>query len=165
MHRATAAYLRALRVEVTVADDAVANVIRRLLEHGLPRDVADGNWEAYLVRAAINAAKDEIKKGARRVDQLAGAGDVSVVFEHEADPVSMEEQVVAAIDTHRLIARVREAIAGLPPAQQRAVIGTFLHGRTNNQVAADLGVSAARVSQLKSAGIRTLGQTLAGLPR
>jgi len=161
MRRAAAAYLRSRGAALTVADDAVAEVVRRLLQNGVPTDVADDKWEAYLVRAALNAAKDEIKKVIRRPDKPDIADDVSVARAGQADPGSMDEDVAEAIDRERALHRVRQAMRKLPSAQYAAVAGRHLHGRTNGDIATDLGVTDGRVSQLYTAGIRTLATLLA----
>jgi RNA polymerase sigma factor (sigma-70 family) len=161
MYRTAAAYLRSRGVALTVADDAVAEVVRRLLQNGVSADLADDDWEAYLVRAALNAAKDEIKKMTRRPDKVDVADDMRLTRAGLADSRDVEEEVMEAVDRERALRRVHSALKRLPSLQHSVVVGRHLHGRTNADIAADLGVTAGRVSQLYTAGIRALAALLA----
>jgi RNA polymerase sigma-70 factor (ECF subfamily) len=145
-----------------VADDAVAEVMRRLLQNGVPTDVPDDKWEAYLVQAALNAAKDEIKKMSRRRDRPDFVDDIRATRADQPDSTNVEEDVAEAIDRERTLDRVHAELAKLPTPQRQVVVGRHLEGRTNEQLASDLGVTPARVSQLHKAGIRTLAVLLAG---
>lgn len=164
MRRAAAAYLRARNMDIAMADDAVSEVVRRLLQRGIPGDVPHDRWQAYLVRAAINAAKDEVKKASRRPDHPDLANDVREERASTPDPTDLENAVTAAVDAERAIQRVRPALLRLPLAQHQVVVGRHIHGQTNDELASTLGVSSARISQLHSAGIRALAVILAGDP-
>jgi RNA polymerase sigma factor (sigma-70 family) len=160
MRRAVARYLSTSRFDPALAEDAVSAVVKRLLERGVSTSVGD-NWEPYLIKAAVNAAKDIIKTTARRPDQVQAAGDVSDCFADTADDTSMEEDVMVAIDNERKVKPVLAAIDKLPHQQRRAVRGRLLEDKKNVDLAGELGVSAPYVSQLYSAGIRTVAATVA----
>lgn len=159
MRRAAVRYLRDRHFDVASAEDAVSTVVKRLLECGVPADVND--WEGYLIRAAINAAKDIIKMSARRRDQLTTTGDLAEACAELTDD-SMEEVVVAAIDNQRAFTRVCALLDTLPAQQCRAVRGRLLEGKQNTELARELEVSSQYVSQLYSAGMRALVAGLTG---
>ncbi len=160
MYRNAARYLRDRGVDIAFASDAVSVVFKRLLQSGVP---TAREWEAYLVRAAINAAKDEVKKASRRPDKPLPTGDVSVVFAAEAEEVEMEDEVIAAIDAERMLKRVLAALDELPEPRRRAVRGRVLEGKTNVQLASELAVTPPYISQLYEAGVRDL-TALLGAP-
>jgi RNA polymerase sigma factor (sigma-70 family) len=162
MRRVAAAYFRARGIDPRVADDAVGEVFRRLLQSGVPSNVPDDMWEAYLVRSAINAAKDEIKMLVRRRDRVDPSGDISDTRVNVADDSSLEDDITDAVERVRIVKLVRAEVDLLPDIQRRVVAGRHFDGRTNEQLATQMGVSAGRISQIHTEGIRTLAGVLAG---
>jgi RNA polymerase sigma factor (sigma-70 family) len=162
MRRAAAAYLRARGIDAKVADDAVGEVFRRLLQSGVPANVADDKWEAYLVRSATNAAIDEIKKLSRRVDRVDQAGDISETRADQADESTLEDAVIEAVERVRIVDLVRAKVDLLPDAQRRVVAGRHFDGRSNEELATQIGVTSGRISQIHGEGIRRLAGLLAG---
>ncbi len=159
MWRSAAAYLRRHGLDPDGANDAIGAVMARLARK-MPNPIPD-NWEAYLVTAATNAARDAAKKNARRPDRPDRAADVSVSHidtPNEEQP--MDDEVADAVDRLRVAARVRQSVDALPPHERKAVRETLLRHRTNRDVGDEMGVTAARVSQLKHAGLRRLASEL-----
>jgi RNA polymerase sigma factor for flagellar operon FliA len=79
---------------------------------------------------------------------------------------SEPEQPDAAYERAETKARVRAAIASLPPREQK-VIGLYYYGEaTMKQIGAEIGVNESRVSQLHARAIRRLREALeAMMPR
>lgn len=167
MYAVAAVYLRDRGVDPSRADDVVSNVMTRILSRD--RDEAEPeNWEAFLTTAAVNGARDIVGAAANRRERLHRfdpcdgdddtPGDPPTEPRRRrgahADPVA--DAVTHALEQQRLIAEVHDAIDALPADQQNVVRRTLLHGETGRQVAADLGLSEGRISQLKSAGITRL---------
>jgi RNA polymerase sigma-70 factor (ECF subfamily) len=165
MRRAAAAYLRTRGTDPKLADDAVGEVVRRLQQSGPPANVPADKWEAYLVRAAINAAKDQIKSISRRPDQLDRMDDIGVTYADEPDPTNVEDEVLDALQREQAVRRVRSALNALPSTQQTVVAGRHLKGRTNQDLASELGVTEARISQIHKQGVRALAEYLVEDPR
>jgi RNA polymerase sigma factor for flagellar operon FliA len=73
---------------------------------------------------------------------------------------SEPEQPDAAYEREQTEARVRAAIASLPPREQK-VIGLYYYGEaTMKQIGAEIGVNESRVSQLHARAIRRLREAL-----
>lgn len=92
------------------------------------------------------------------LQRIMGDADGIAVIETLSDPDATDP----ADDTHRseVSKIVRDAIAGLPDRERLVVEWCDLAGRTLEDVGTELGVSASRVSQLKSDAHRTLARML-----
>jgi|HubBroStandDraft_6_1064221.scaffolds.fasta_scaffold00031_24 RNA polymerase sigma-70 factor (ECF subfamily) len=103
-----------------------------------PRRAADAPAEAWLLRLAINAANTY-----RRREGLRSVGETVRRLGHPsevrpADPTNSTE--------------VLDAVRRLPTAQAAAIVLRYLHGYTNTEIAASLGVAESTVaSQLATA--------------
>lgn len=176
MYRRAASYLRDHGVDPSCADDVVSTVMTRLARR-MPTNVGPDDWEAYLIAAALNGARDEVKAAARRRDHpdrfdphdrddadgpSDGPGEPQPRTRAELiDATELDEEIAHALDQERLLTQVRAAIAELPHDQQ-AVIRLHLQGRTGVQTAAELRLSAGRISQLKTAAIAALTHRFEG---
>lgn len=162
MRRAAAGYLRAHSLDTTYAEDAVSEVIRRLLTR-MPEDVTGDAWEPYLIRAAVNAAKDQLKAVMRRNDRVGRTGDISETYAEQVSEQDLEDEVTTAVHNARMCEHVLKAIDTLPEGQRRAVGGRLLHRRTNVDLAEEDGTTSQNVSQAYTAGLRRIIELLAGL--
>lgn len=173
MYRRAAAYLRARGVDPRRADDAVNTVMARILSRE-PSTPDPDNWEAYLMTAVLNAARDEVSTAANRhersdtVDPVNGGSQPAAgeptgpVRSHGRQPDPTGDLVAHVVDQARQLAQVRSLIDELPLQQQTVLRQVLLAGRTGQQVAADLGVTEGRVSQLKKAALASLKHKLLG---
>lgn len=59
------------------------------------------------------------------------------------------------------LAELRAAVAELPPKLQRVIQASYLDGQTMAPIAAEMGVTESRVSQLRTQAVRRLRNTLA----
>lgn len=55
-----------------------------------------------------------------------------------------------ALEARELLGYLRDAVHLLPERHQTVVVGYFLEGRTSTELAAELGVTESRISQLRS---------------
>lgn len=175
MYRRAAAYLRDHGVDPCRADDAVNTVMARLLGRD-PTTPDPDNWEAFLMRAVLNAARDEVGTAANRRERLdpfdearaddaddgraADARDPRRGRGRRPDPVG--DLVAHAIDQERQLAEVHRIVDTLPLDQQAVIHQVLLGGRSGRLVAAELGVNESRVSQLKKAAVTALKMALTG---
>ncbi|MCL1900475.1 MAG: sigma-70 family RNA polymerase sigma factor [Promicromonosporaceae bacterium] len=128
-----------------LAADAVHDAIESVMAN--PPDCI-GSAEAFLVRVAKNKARDIAKSHAvsRRAD-LAEADGTTDEFEAE---------ITGRVDRQRLIHRLRHELTLLPPPERRVIEEVVIKERTGADVASEIGLSPARVSQLKKDGLRRL---------
>ncbi|WP_319446898.1 MULTISPECIES: sigma-70 family RNA polymerase sigma factor [unclassified Mycobacterium] len=147
MHRVAATTLRG-RGLADLADDAVQAAMVSLMKTP-PNDV--GNWEALLVGTARRRALDMVESAAVRY-----AGP-ELAEEHDSvDPGHDADDIVDAVDRQRTAAQLRQHLKKLN-SQQRFVAWEYLAlDRPRAQVAIELGVSPARVSQIAKATILIL---------
>lgn len=146
MHRVAAKVLR----EAGLADqagDAVQEVMMSLLAS--PPDGVR-NWEAVLVTTAKRRALDRLGSAAVR---HAGP-ELSERHDH-ADGTDLSEEVTESIDSRRSAAVVRDKLAVLDERHRKVAWEYIALERPRAEVAADLGVTPARVSQMAK---RTLEQ-------
>lgn len=176
MYRRAAAYLRDHGIDPTRADDALSTVMARILARN-PTTPDPDDWEAYLMTAVLNAARDEVGTAANRRerpdpldvgradDTDDGRGDDPCQPRRgrgrSPDPVG--DLVAHAIDQERQLAEVHRIVDTLPPDQQTVIRQVLLGGRTGREVAEELGVNESRVSQLKKAGVMALKTALIGV--
>jgi RNA polymerase sigma factor for flagellar operon FliA len=74
---------------------------------------------------------------------------------------SEPEQPDAAYEREETTAFVRDAIASLPPREQRVIALYYYNEATMKQIGAEIGVNESRVSQLHARAIRRLRDALA----
>lgn len=72
------------------------------------------------------------------------------------------------LERQELVGTLRTAVAGLPEAQRQVVERYYLRGEYLREIAADLGVTEARVSQIRGEALTALralfSQTFTGVP-
>ena len=76
---------------------------------------------------------------------------------------SEPEQPDAAYEREETTGFVRDAIASLPPREQRVIALYYYNEATMKQIGAEIGVNESRVSQLHARAIRRLRDALAGV--
>lgn len=147
MYRVAATVLREVGL-VDQVDDAVQAAMLSLMK-APPSGIE--NWEAVLVRTAQRRALDIVKSAAVR-----HAGP-ELAEEHDfADPGHNTDDIVEVLDRQRDAVRLRDHLA-LLNQQQRFVAWEYLAlDRPRSDIAAELSVSPARISQIASAVVLIL---------
>lgn len=135
------------------AEDVVMETMASLMERPPGGDVA--NWEAYLVRATRNKALDLLRSAAVR---YAGGP----VDDHDKDDrtTSVEDDVIERVDAERGGGRVWDALSVLGERERQILWKYKALGRPRADVAAEFGVSPARVSQISTQALKTLQSEL-----
>lgn len=129
-------------------EDVVSDVFLQLQER-LPPDVA--NWEAYLVTMVKRRAVDQLRsKDEKRRD--GGETEWSKVEDEREDLAEFETE----FDRGRQLARAWAAIPVLTD-QERTVLGrVFGREQSGKDIAAELGLTPGRISQLRTSGLQKM---------
>lgn len=152
MHRAAHRVLRGLGRR-GLANEAVQQVFESLLRNP-PSEPVD-NWEAFLVRGARNSALDVLKSAAVR-----HTADKPVEDHVAAAKDDVAAEAAARVDRSRLMAKVQEKMTLLSSQERYVLEQVAALDRSGTEVAAELGVTKGRVSQLKTQALRKLRQML-----
>ena len=134
------------------AEDVVMMAMESLMKKP-PRDVA--NWEAMMVKATTLRALDLLKSAA--VKHAAGAA----LVDHEcAAPATIEDDVIEAVDRQRAAANAWDKLSILDERHRYVAWEYVAKGRPRDEVAAELDVSPARVSQMATNALKELKEAL-----
>lgn len=111
------------------------------------------------VAAALGITVDELHRtesdtGRATVRSLE---DVDPAGIHEVTATTTPADVVVAREVHRYL---QAAVDALPERERHAVAGYYLHERPMREIAAELGVTESRVSQLRKQGLALLRERL-----
>ena len=151
MYRVAARVLREAG-RATEAEDAVAAAMESLMKSP-PRNVS--SWEAVLITAAKRRALDIL--GSAGVRHAARAEDSP---SQEPGVDELADDVVEAVDRRRAAAVAWDKLA-LLDARHRAVVWEYVAlERSRQDVASELGVTRARVSQMAKEALRILREAL-----
>jgi len=125
-----------------LADDAVHDVMAYVLSKP---DLARRKPGNYLIRAA--------RLRAMSIADLHDNKKGTALFEQDGMTDGIEDDIVQRLD-------LQHEILSLPEMQQRIIRQVIIEQRTLTEVAAELGLSKSRVSQLQRAALLTLGNRL-----
>jgi RNA polymerase sigma factor (sigma-70 family) len=151
MHRVAASVLR----EVGLADDAgdaVQDAILSIMASP-PAEVRD--WEAFLVTAAKRKALDRVKSAPVR-----HAGPELAEHHDHADDTDIAEDVAGDLDRQRFAAVAWDCLSVLDERHRKAVWGFAALERPRSEIATELGVTPARVSQMNRKALELLRQEI-----
>ena len=113
----------------------------------------DSNFESWLYRIVVNSCLDQ-KRRARRLIPL-----VDGLLEALQSPgASALDEVVRS----ELSARLRTAVAGLPPEQRIVIVLRYTQGLSYDEIAEILGCSVGTVASRLNRVHKTLGRRLGG---
>jgi len=152
--------------------------IRRYLRDNNPirvsRSLRDTAYKALKARDALSARNNR-EPGIAEIAAEMGAAEEDVVFALEAiqDPVSFSDPVYQDGGDAICIAdqirdnrvsedewvrdlSIKNAIAHLPQREQRIIRQRFFMGRTQMEVAGEIGISQAQVSRLEKAALKQM---------
>jgi RNA polymerase sigma-70 factor (ECF subfamily) len=120
------------------------------------------NWEAFLVRATVNKAKDHLRKAEHRHTELAPAKNDDEIDSVEPPPADdTADIVIRRLQAATVRVRFMEAIDALPERQQHVVRLRILHSESIGSIATHLQTSPANVSQLLKKALQAITETLA----
>lgn len=136
----------------SAAEDVVMETMATLMERP---PVGVTNWEAFLVRATRNKAVDVLRSAAVR--HAGGPVDDHDTRDRTA---SVEDDVIERVDVERDGARVWDALSVLDERERQILWRYKALGQSRADVAAEFGVSPARVSQISTQALKTLQSEL-----
>jgi RNA polymerase sigma-70 factor (ECF subfamily) len=151
MYRVAANILR----EAGIADqagDAVQEAMVSLMASP-PRNVR--NWEAVMVATAKRRALDRLDSAAVR-----HAGPELSEEHDQADLTDVSEEVVELVDRQRAAAVVWDSLAVLDGRHRKVAWEYVALERPRAEIAAELGVTPARVSQMTTRALEELRDAL-----
>lgn len=152
LHKVAASVLRDAG-RASEAEDAVQDAIVSIMASP-PENVR--NWEAFLVTAAKRKALDRIRSA-----EVRHAGPEFVEAVHDrADDSDLAEDVAEAIDQQEQAGRAWACLAILDERHRKVVWETAALGRPRSEVAAEMNVSPARVSQMATRSLALLREEM-----
>ncbi|MDG4668620.1 sigma-70 family RNA polymerase sigma factor [Mycobacterium sp. 236(2023)] len=154
MYRVAASVLRDRGLEAQAAD-AVSDAVVSILASP-PENV--GNWEAFLVTAAKRKALDILRSAAV---QHAGP-ELDQELHDQSDDTDVAEDVASRLDDAEQAAIAWDCLAVLGDRERKVVWEIAALGHSRDEVAAHLGVSPPRVSQIFGRAIKLLRAEMDG---
>jgi RNA polymerase sigma factor (sigma-70 family) len=152
MHKVAASVLREAGL-ASEAGDAVQDAIVSIMASP-PTNVQ--NWEAFLVTAAKRKALDRIRSA-----DVRHAGPALIESRHDRpDDTDIAEDVAADLDRKQSAAVAWDCLSILDDRHRKVVWETLALGRPRNEVAAELGVSPPRVSQMTTRALTLLREEM-----
>lgn len=148
MYKVAASVLREVG-RASEAADAVNDAIVSIMASP-PQNVR--SWEAFLFTAAKRKALDRVRSANVR---HAGPEFVESIHDH-ADDTDLAEDVADALDRKERAALAWDCLSVLDERHRKAVWETVALERPRSEVAAELGVSPARVSQMTTRALALL---------
>lgn len=135
------------------AADAVQDAIVSIMASP-PQNVR--NWEAFLVTAAKRKALDRVRSAA-----VVHAGPEFVESPHDRpSDTDVAQDVAEDLDEQKRGVLLRECLSVLDPRHRQAVWEVVALGQSRSEVAAELGVSAPRVSQMTKRALELLREEM-----
>lgn len=151
MYRAAARILRGVdRLDET--DDVVMAAMESLMKKP-PQDVKI--WEAMMVKAAIRRALDLVKSA-----HVKHASSTELADHYGVNLATLEDDVVEAVDRQRVASAAWNQLMLLDERHRKVLEERIVKDRSRNDVAAELGVTPGRVSQLVKEGLRQIKEAL-----
>lgn len=148
MHRSAASVLRGVG-RASEASDAVQESIVSIMGSP-PKDVR--NWEAFLVKVAKRKALDRLKSAEVR---HSGPELTPELQERRFEP-DIAEDIAASLDRQQRAAVAWDCLAVLSDRDRKVVWEFLALERPRREIAAELGVTPARVSQIVTKALELL---------
>lgn len=137
-------HLASQSVEYAVAEELVQEVFLTVWRKSGAFDPERGTFRTWLLEIAHSRILNELRRQSRRPHPLPGHGDTYLGLVADPDPEPSE-----AIQHDQRRRTLLDALAGLPPEQQRALRLAFFDDLTHEQVAAatavPLGTAKTRI--------------------
>ena len=146
------AAVRGVRLQDDAIDDLAQDLLLRLWERGVPREVED--FPAYVLRATSNLTIDTVRRGrAKKREAPASAGAESAVLQ-ALWPATPEQTVIGRDALRQKLAECRHLLSA---RQYRIFALTYLAGFTNREVGAREGLRPGCVDSILFRLRRALG--------
>jgi len=149
MYAAAASVLKGQTALGVDADDIVSIALGEAITKGIPAEVEQ--LHSYLARIARLRAVDALRRRKHQADQ---PPDPATEPPARITPDGPEELAVQS----ELASEIAAHLGGLPERERVALESTVMRDRPRDEVAAVLGVTPQRVSQLVSAALKRLRQ-------
>lgn len=140
LHRVAASVLRD-RGLTDHANDVVQDAFLSIMTSPPKAEVR--NWEAFLVTAVKRKAIDRLRSA-----EVKHAGPELAEEHDQADVTDIADEATETVDRRRLAAKAYDALAVLDERQRKVAWDYLALERPRAQVAAELEVTPARVSQI-----------------
>lgn len=146
------AAVRGVRLQDDAIDDLAQDLLLRLWERGVPREVED--FPAYVLRAASNLTIDAVRRGrAKKRESPASTNGESAVL-GPCWPATAEQTAIGRDTLHQRLAECRRLLSA---RQYRIFALTYIAGFTNREVAAKVGLRPGNVDSILFRLRRALG--------
>lgn len=153
MHRVAAKVLRGSGMS-SESEDVVHEVVMSLLNS--PPDAPVANWEAWLVKATKNKARDRIRSARVRH----AGGSLNPALHDRWDGTDLAQEVAEAVDGQFDAALVHKALSVLTEQEREVVWKVYGLEVKQRTVADELGLTPGRVSQICKTGLARLAAKL-----
>lgn len=151
MYRVAARTLRGSGREAE-AGDVVMAAMESLMKRP-PQNVK--NWEAMMVKTTTRRALDLLKSA-----EVKHSSGVELLDHDAALPGNLEQDIAEAVDRQRDAAAAWDKLSILDDRHRQVVWEYVAKERPRDEVAAELGVSPARVSQMATKALKQLKEAL-----
>ncbi|MBO0596334.1 sigma-70 family RNA polymerase sigma factor [Nesterenkonia sp. E16_7] len=148
MYRIAASVLHRLGRE-SEAEDVVHDAITSILASP-PQDVR--NWEAYLVKVVKRRALDRV----RSAEVRHSGPELDESIHDRDDGTDMAEEVAEELNRQTRAASLSNHLVVLDVRHRKAVWDFVALRRPRSEIAAELGVTPARVTQMKTRALERL---------
>ncbi len=147
------AAIRGIRLQHDAVDDLTQDLLLRLWERGVPREVED--FPAYVLRAAGNLTIDAVRRGRakKREAPTSTEGESAVLV--PSWPATPEQKLIGRDTLHHRLAECRRLLSA---RQYRIFALTYLAGFTNREVGAREGLRPGSVDATLFRLRRALGR-------
>ena len=135
------------------AEQVVRDVFAHVWEHPADFDPSQGSMRSWISTLTHGRAVERLRRD-QALDAAAGSGKEDPAAPLESS--SMEEQVLAEATA----ARVQHVVTSLPQALRETLVLTYFGGRTYQQAARELGISAATAKHRMRLGLQLLATAL-----
>ena len=146
------ATVRGVRLQDDAIDDLAQDLLVRLWERGVPREVED--LPAYVLRAANNLTIDAVRRGRAKKREVPASTEGEKGALVAAWPHTPEQTAIGRDDLHHRLAECRRLLSA---RQYRIFALTYLAGFTNREVGAREGLRPGTVDSILFRLRRALG--------
>jgi RNA polymerase sigma factor (sigma-70 family) len=161
-HYGPSAKALALRVvrQTQLAEEIVQEAFTALWKNPDGYDQQRGAVKSWLMGMVHHRAVDLVRR--EEAHRRRAERSIPQALATEPDPA---DQVVAEVDAPEERRAVRAALGQLPPEQRQVIELMYFEGRSQSQIATELGLPLGTVKSRTLLGMRRLRDTLAGTVR
>jgi RNA polymerase sigma factor (sigma-70 family) len=153
--RPALALARRIVVDDGLAEDVVQEVLTAVWRHPAAFDPTRGSFSAWLMAVVHHKAVDVVRR-----EQAAGRRLAPAHHEHADDREEMAPDAAEQVCDRDAGARVRTALAALPPTQREPLVLAYWGGYTQREIAARTGAPIGTVKSRMFIGMQRLHHQL-----